>query len=125
LCQAGAAYSCTSSRLAVIVLAISCTSTRAMGSARSTKSALMRRNTLTRSMSGVAAQSGWAAPAAATARSTSAGEHLAISFTSSPEYGERTSKVPALPSTHRPPMRASLGRADALSTTTVMSISSL
>ena len=96
-----------------------------MGSARSTKSALMRRKTLTRSMSGVAAQPGWAAPAAATARSTSAGAHRAISFTSSPEYGFRTSNVPALPSTHRPPMRASRGSADAVSTAIAMSISSL
>ena len=70
-----------------------------MGSARSTKARFIRRSTLTRSMSGAAhAGCAWAAATA----DASAAEHRVISFTRSPEYGERTSNVLRLNTTaHR------------------------
>ncbi len=83
----------------------------------------MRRNTLTRSIIGIAAQPGCAAFAAATARSTSAGEQRVISFRTSPENGERTSNVPPSPSTHLPPISARRGRTGVL-TSMAISVSS-
>ena len=82
---------------------------RAIGSARSRKSWLIRRRILTRSISGIAAQPGCASRAAATALSTSLASQRVTTLTTSRECGERTSKVPALPSTQSPPISARLG----------------